>query len=79
MNGHPCHTEPINAKLKFDFHNNSYTLLILISQQVFNNDYPVNPKTFGERLQKARMNAGLQIKKLAAIVGVTENTEIVIK
>ena len=79
MNGHPCHTEPLNAKSKFDFQNNSYTLLIPISQQVFNNDFPVNPKTFGERLRKARMNAGLQIKELAAMIDVTENTEIVIK
>jgi len=75
MNGHPCHTEPFNVKSKFDFWNNSYTLLIPISQQVFNNDYPVNPKTFGERLRKARMNAGLQIKELAAMIGVTENTK----
>ena len=39
-------------------------------------DYPVNPKTFGERLRKARMDAGLQIKELAAMIEVTEDTII---
>jgi transcriptional regulator with XRE-family HTH domain len=37
-----------------------------------NEDYPAEPKTFGEKLRKARMDAGLQIKELAAIIGVAD-------
>ncbi len=35
-----------------------------------------HPKTFGEKLRKARMDAGLMIKELAALVGVTEDMVI---
>ncbi len=38
--------------------------------------YPSQPKTFGERLRKARMDKGILIKELAKAVGVTENTVI---
>jgi ribosome-binding protein aMBF1 (putative translation factor) len=34
----------------------------------FNPDYPSNPKTQGQRIRKARMNKGLQIKELASIL-----------
>ena len=54
----------------------SYKISIPIPKQIFNNDYPVNPKTFGERLRKARMDAGFQIREFAEIIGVTENTVI---
>ena len=36
----------------------------------------MEPKTFAETLRKARMDAGLQVKELAAMVGVTESTVI---
>jgi transcriptional regulator with XRE-family HTH domain len=36
----------------------------------------IDPKTFGERLRKARTDAGLKIKGLAILIGVTENTVI---
>ena len=54
----------------------SYSLSIPIPKQIFNDDYPVNPKTFGERLRKARMDAGFQIKEFAEIIGVTQDTVI---
>jgi len=38
--------------------------------------YPIKPKTFGQRLRKKRMDLGLQIKELAAHLGVTPNTII---
>jgi transcriptional regulator with XRE-family HTH domain len=41
-----------------------------------NEDYPAEPKTFGEKLRKARMDAGVQIKELAAIIGVADATVI---
>jgi DNA-binding transcriptional regulator YiaG len=49
---------------------------IPIPKQIFNDDYPTNPKTFGERLRKARMDAGLQIRKFAEIIGATGVTVI---
>ena len=61
---------------KFDLQNHSYELLIPIPKQIFNDDYPANPKTFGERLRKARMDAGLQIRQFAEIIGVTQDTVI---
>ncbi len=42
----------------------------------FNPSYPREPKTLGERIRKARMDKGLQIKELARLVGVTEDTVI---
>jgi len=47
-----------------------------ISKHIFNKDYPINPKIFGERVRKYRIDAGLQIKELAALIGVTEDTII---
>jgi len=38
--------------------------------------YPIEPKTFGERLRKKRMDLGLQIKELAEFLGVTDDTII---
>jgi len=51
-------------------------LNIPIPKHIFNEDYPVDPKTFGERLRKSRMDFGLLIKDLAALIGVTEDTII---
>jgi DNA-binding XRE family transcriptional regulator len=53
-----------------------YLLTLEIPKHIFNDDYPINPTAFGERLRKARMDTGLQIKELAAIIGVTEDTVI---
>ena len=59
-----------------DFHDISNRSFIssfsLSPRYILNEDYPVDPKTFGEKLRKARMDAGLMIKELAALVGVTE-------
>jgi DNA-binding transcriptional regulator YiaG len=45
-------------------------------KQLFIKNYPASPKTLGERIRKARMDAGLQIKELAGMLGVTEDTVI---
>jgi len=42
----------------------------------FNLTYPKNPQTFGEALRKARMDKGMIIKELAAIIGVTDTSII---
>ena len=34
------------------------------SRYIFNKDYPTNPNSFGEKLRRCRMDAGLQIKNL---------------
>lgn len=47
-----------------------------IPKQVFVKGYPANPKNSGERLRKARMDAGLKINDLARMLGVTEDTVI---
>ena len=47
-------------------------LSIPIPKRFFNHDYPVEPKTFGERLRKARIDFGMQIKEVASMLGVTE-------
>ena len=36
--------------------------------------YPREPKTLGERIRKARMDKGLLIRELVALVGVTADT-----
>jgi DNA-binding transcriptional regulator YiaG len=45
-------------------------------KQVLNKDHPINLSNFGEKLRKARMDAGLQIKELAQILGVSQDTVI---
>ena len=47
-----------------------------IPLSVFRQDYPENPRTFGECLRKLRIDAGLQIKDLARELGVTEDSVI---
>ena len=42
----------------------------------FDPDYPKEPKTLGERIRKARMDKGMQIKELAEMLEVTEDTVI---
>jgi transcriptional regulator with XRE-family HTH domain len=43
---------------------------------IFIRNYPSNPKGFGERLKKPRMDAGLRVKELAEIIWVTPDTVI---
>jgi len=38
--------------------------------------YPRNPRTFGQRLRKKRMDLGLEIKELARLTKVTSDTII---
>ena len=38
--------------------------------------YPKNPANFGDRLRIMRIDAGLQIKELAKVIDVTEDTII---
>ena len=51
-----------------------YTFDIEINLLEFNPKYPKNPKNFGERLRKKRMDLGLTMKNIAEKVGVTETT-----
>ena len=53
-----------------------YFLYIPIPKYIFNGNYPTNPRTFGEKIRKCRMDAGLQIKELAKMIGGTEDTVI---
>ena len=53
-----------------------YNVALEFPKDLFNPDYPANPKTFGEKLRKARLDAGLNIKELADIIGVTDETVI---
>jgi DNA-binding XRE family transcriptional regulator len=53
-----------------------YTLSRNLPRELFIRDYPVNPGNFGERLRKARMDAGMQTKELAGLLGVTPDTVI---
>jgi ribosome-binding protein aMBF1 (putative translation factor) len=47
---------------------------IPVPRQTFNPDYPADPKTFGERLRKARMDVGMTIKDLAVKVRVSNDS-----
>jgi DNA-binding transcriptional regulator YiaG len=47
-----------------------------INRLLHNPAYPKEPKTLGERIRKARMDEGLLIRELAALVGVTADTVI---
>jgi len=48
----------------------------ILPKSVSHKDYPENPRTFGEHLRKARIDAGLLIKDLAKELGVTEDSVI---
>ena len=52
------------------------TALHQLTRVIFRNDYHENPRTFGEALRKARIDAGLQIKDLVEQIGVTEDSVI---
>jgi len=47
-----------------------------MNKAVFDPTYPEHPNTLGEKLRKARMDAGLEIKELASMIGVTSSTII---
>lgn len=51
-----------------------YTMKITIDLIKANPKYPKNPKTFGERIRKKRMDKRLTMKDIASRVGVTETT-----
>lgn len=58
---------------------NTYHIERFLPKSVFRKDYPENPKTFGEYLRKAMIDAGLLIyprrmKDLAMQIGVNENS-----
>lgn len=53
-----------------------YTISRILPMKLFFKKYPENPGNFGERLRKARIDAGLKIKELASILGVTADTVI---
>ncbi len=53
-----------------------YCLSYPLPKHIFIKDYPISPRNFGEKLRKARIDAGLQIKELAQILGVSEDTVI---
>lgn len=47
-----------------------------LSRGVFNPDCPAHLRTPGERIRKARMDRGLEIKELAELIRVTPDTVI---
>jgi len=53
-----------------------YTVNIKLNLNDFNPKYPKNPKTFAEKMRKARMDSNMLIKELALKIGVTEDTVI---
>ena len=53
-----------------------YTLDLTINLLELNPAYPKEPKTFGEQIRKARMDKGLLIRELAALVGVSPDSII---
>ena len=60
------------SKLGFSY----YLLTLPIPKQIFNENDPLNPVTFGELLRKARIDAGLNIREFASKIGVTEDTVV---
>jgi DNA-binding XRE family transcriptional regulator len=53
-----------------------YCLSYPLPKYIFIKDYPISPRNFGEKLRKARMDAGLRIRELAQILDVSEDTVI---
>ena len=66
----------ITTRLATDAGRLIYHIEVPIPKQIFCKKYPENPKTFGEHLRKARIDAGLLIKDLAGKIGVTEDSVI---
>ena len=61
-----------NTEFRLD--NRLYVFTVEINRLLLNPAYPKEPKTFGERIRKARMDKGLLIRELATLVGVTADT-----
>ena len=53
----------------------TYHLEKHLSKRTFDPAYPEYPQTFGEKLRKSRIDAGLTIKKLASRLGVTPDCQ----
>lgn len=53
---------------------NFYTLNVEINLLQCSLKYPKNPKTFGEKLRKKRMDLGLTMREVAEKVDVSETT-----
>jgi hypothetical protein len=53
-----------------------YPISCSLPKQVLINDYPVIPRNFVEKLRKTRIDAGLMIKDLAKMLGVSLDTII---
>lgn len=51
-----------------------YTFNIEVNLLEYNPKYPKNPKNFGEKLRKKRMDLGLTMRELAEKAGVSETT-----
>ena len=51
-----------------------YTMKIIVNLLECNPKYPKNPKNFGERLRKKRMDKRLTMKDIATRLGVSETT-----
>ena len=51
-----------------------YTMKIIVNLLGYNPKYPKNPKNFGERLRKKRMDKRLTMKDIATRLGVSETT-----
>ena len=47
-----------------------------LHRSVICHDYPVAPHSLGQRLKRIRLDLGLQIKQVAATVGLSEGTII---
>ncbi len=44
--------------------------------QILHSGYPLHPKTLGDQIRKSRLDAGMLIKDLASMLGVTADTII---
>ncbi len=51
-----------------------YTLEIEVNLLDFNPEYPKNPKNFGERIRRKRMDMRLTMREIAERLGVSETT-----
>jgi hypothetical protein len=52
---------------------NYYQFSSILPKEIFIKGYPSNPQNTWKLIRKARMDAGMQIKDLAALVGMTED------
>jgi DNA-binding XRE family transcriptional regulator len=69
---HSCSPSVQNTEFSLD--KRLYVFTVEINRLLHNPAYPKDPRTLGERIRKARMDKGLLIRELAALVGVTADT-----